>query len=154
MKPLRIYFAHPMCEYGTELEKEVIERIKEADIDEIRGVDDIEIVNPSDPKILREFKAFGKKNAMHMKFFLDLVRTCDVIVGMPFLNGQWGAGVYAEMKVMQEKCGSVWQVEWYWDDDGSPYFCLERVNVEDIRPLSITETRQTVKMVKHYKGGE
>lgn len=129
---MRVYFAHPISTYGTEVETKAIETIKR----HFAGyVGEIEVVNPGLPVHQEPCRL------LHMEYFLAVVRKCEAIVGMPFSDGEYGSGVYDEMKEMGRAGGEVWSI----DPTGTT---VRRIDHLDIRPLSIAETKRRIKGAK------
>lgn len=102
----KLYFAHPINTYGTPLERELLARIA----DRFPGY---EIVNPSD-QIHKDEVARLKKDdpkANVMPYFITLVGSCQVGVVLPFRDGMWGAGVWAEADQIYQNGGEVWVID-------------------------------------------
>ena len=146
-RKLRIYFAHPICEYGTQLEKSIVKKISSAEWEY-----GIEVINPADRRYQGEFKKYKEKHPeSYMQYWLDLAKTCKICVGMPFLNGQWGMGVWAEMNAIRSCGGETYQAKIMWCSDGPKLSDLELVDIKDIEPMSVFTTQATLRMIKHYK---
>jgi len=93
---MRVYFAHPMTEYGTKLEARAIRAIeKRFKYSAERNSETLEVVNPSSDKIC------GAATALYpiagMGLFDLLAQGCDATVAMPFPDGSYGAGVFSEI---------------------------------------------------------
>ena len=103
----KLYFAHPINTYGTPFERECLLLIAEKFPD-----GHFEVVNPSDQihidKVAELRKDDPKVNVM--PYFIDLVNSCDDAVVLPFLDGMWGAGVWAEADKIHQKGGVVWVI--------------------------------------------
>lgn len=87
----KIYYAHPIESYGTNIEKEDLKKISEF-MDEIfEKKEEIEIVNPSDKEIQEKFEKWKKEEKTEedhdMRFFKKIVEGCD---GMVFRGGTPG----------------------------------------------------------------
>ncbi len=101
----KLYFAHPINTYGTPLERELLVHITDQ-------FPDYEIVNPSD-QIHKDEVARLKKDdpkANVMPYFIALVESCQVAVVLPFGDGMWGAGVWAEANQIYQQGGDVWVI--------------------------------------------
>jgi hypothetical protein len=85
MKILRIYYAHPVTTYGTELESADLALLK-ASFPDRRVV----IENPSDPLHQQGYTKDG------MPYFTRLAQQCDVTAIRCFPGGKHGAGCAAE----------------------------------------------------------
>lgn len=123
-KAHRLYFAHPLNDYGTEREKKCLKLIKQE-------FPSSEIVNPNSKMSTEMYKLFG------FVYFEMLVNTCERIVAVPFPDGEFGAGVYREMQIMENNHGPIYAISKNIDS-------LTTFNVLAVRPLSIAETRWRV----------
>lgn len=98
MSKPRLYFAHPINVYGTDLEAALLERIAER-------YPDHEIVNPNAPEHDAGYKAKG------MAYFLeDILPKCDECVLLAFRDGKIGKGVYAEAEALHAIGNPVWEI--------------------------------------------
>jgi len=109
----KLYFAHPINTYaentrGTpneNLERDLLALIA-------KKFPHHEIVNPSDSvhadKVAELRKDDPKVNVM--PYFTDLVASCDDLVGYPFGDDMWGAGMWAEGDVILGKGGFAWVI--------------------------------------------
>jgi hypothetical protein len=79
---LRIYYAHPICFYGTEQEANVLNLIK-------KTFEESEIINPADYNKYADYEDV-------MEYYLELVRSCDIVVFSKLL-GKVTAGVGKEV---------------------------------------------------------
>jgi len=77
---MKVYFAHPVTDYGTAQET--------ADIATLEGLG-LEVVNPAGNE--DNYKKYG------MEFFLEMVDGCDALAFRPFVGGSIGAGVADEI---------------------------------------------------------
>lgn len=126
---MRIYFAHPTSDYGTKRELECLNRIKES----FPGA---EILNPNQRTHNELYLAQG------MAYFERLVLECNLVVAVPFPNGEWGMGVFREAEVVSRNGGKVYELN----------HTLKEVDIKDIRPLSINETRKRTREEKERRG--
>lgn len=118
-----LYFAHSMSDYGTEWEREAVERIAER-------FPGHEVINPNRP----DFDAACKREGFG--FFTRRVRQCDMVVWSGFPDGWTGSGVAKEVEVFAQR--------------GRPTFRLTREfkflpRCFPDRVLSIDETRARVR---------
>lgn len=120
---MKIYFAHPVSDYNTSKEQDDLAIIK-------TRFPGAEILNPNAIEHEMAYKEQG------MIYFENLARTCDVIVCVPFKDGEWGMGVWREAEAMAKKQGLTYVL---FNNEISP------VDFKDIRPLSINETRRRIK---------
>lgn len=79
----RVYFAHPVSDYGTSWEAAAETAITKA----LPGCD---LVNPNAPDHEAAYQARG------MTYFLEVCAGCDAVVAAPFPDGNFGAGVGKE----------------------------------------------------------
>lgn len=116
----RIYFAHPLTDYGMPHEARCLEEIA-------ANWPGYEIVNPNQGDHHVAYQIQG------MPYFYELVKTCDLLIAVPFRDGEWGMGVWAEAEAMARKGGQVFQLH---------KWLFQETDFRDIRPLSINETRR------------
>jgi len=120
-----MYFGHPVNTYNTELEKILIAKIA-------RRFPDRVIENPNQEKHQEGYDRWKKKTGNGMGYyFFEVLPYCDTGIYLPFRDGAWGAGVFAEAKFFYEP--------WVWtiDADGS----IRLVQLETVQVLGIKETR-------------
>jgi hypothetical protein len=122
---VKIYFAHPMSDYGTEREKICLEKIQNA----FPGG---EILNPNQEHHQKACNEIG------MVYFEELVKKCDMLVAIPFEDGEFGMGVWREMEVMDRAKGNSVTLQ-------LKNNCLCPVDFRNVRPLSILQTRERVR---------
>ena len=86
----KIYYAHTMTTYYSQEEANAVELL------ESMGY---EVVNPSDKKIVEGFKLFRKENPSRnsMDYFLDIVKTCDLLAFSAVGDGKLTSGVVKEV---------------------------------------------------------
>jgi len=116
---MRLYFAHPMSEYGTKREAKALKAIK-------KRWPYAKLFNPNHKKHQEGYETMG------WLYFETLASSMDVVVAMAYPDGEWGMGVFAEMKSANNRNSELLQVH----DDGT----FSEVNLIYIRPLSILET--------------
>lgn len=124
-----IYFAHPVSDYNTGKEQADYLKIRHAFADCV-------ILNPNQEAFQDRYPAEG------MALFEGLVKSCQMLVAVPFKDGQWGMGVWREAEIMSQMGGEVWELH-----EGQ----LKRVDIKNIRPLSINETRERVRASAQLK---
>ncbi len=100
-----VYFSHPMAHYNSDLEWECIEIIigmlTPVGEDPTEGM--ISIMNPNQRWLSRLYLA--RKNAGDedpFEIFREIARSCDIVVGVSFLDGCIGAGVAEECETALE----------------------------------------------------
>lgn len=117
----RVYFAHSIAHKDTKLEERSIKTIRE----HFKGV---KLVNPNDKEHHEPEKKWG------MRYFVNLVSTCDIVVAAPFKDGRFGMGVFIELHTAQQNNSQLFQIT-----DGKK---IEPLNFFKIAPLSIDQTRK------------
>jgi hypothetical protein len=139
----RIYFAHPINTYNTDLEHELIQAIHG------HFESDIIIVNPSDlvhQVMVMDIKAFHDNAEVAsqkvMEYFLHLTATCQGGVGLPFHDGMFGAGVYTELKHIEQNHHTIWIITHRGD--------IEIISdLSTFTPLSVDDTRARIRNTDH-----
>jgi hypothetical protein len=100
-----LYFAHPMNTYSTPLELALLTTI----LDFFKGW---EILNPNYPEHERGFMKYEEQHQNPMLYFTtELLPLCHGCVGLPFLDGAWGAGVYQEITQIYVRSLPVWSID-------------------------------------------
>lgn len=122
---MKIYFAHPVSDYGSLREKECLEQIQ-------KHFPGAEILNPNQDVHNEAYLTEG------MAYFERLVMACDCVVAAPFADGEWGMGVFREAETVSRKGGKVFEL----------HKSLREIDIKDIRPLSINETKRRVREEK------
>lgn len=86
----KIYYAHTMTTYYSQEETDAVELL------ESMGY---EVVNPSDKKIVEGFELFKKNNPSgnSMDYFLDVVKTCDLLAFSAVDGDKLTSGVVKEV---------------------------------------------------------
>jgi hypothetical protein len=123
---MKIYFAHPVAHYNTDMETMCLRSIREA-------FPDAHIINPNGEGHTIAYKQYG------MNYFKGIVSNCDAVAYAPFSDGEVGMGVFTEIMTMVDMNGKIFKA--------TPNQVVEvSVNeVYGIRPLSILETRERTK---------
>lgn len=123
---MRVYFAHPVSDYGTDRQAKAIAVVAAHFFDLGRP---LELENPDSPQHQAGYKSEG------MPYFERLVDTCQGLVFMRFPSGGIGAGVAKEIKRALVKNLTVWEV-----------FGGRLHHVSDMPTpvLSVDETRQAL----------
>ncbi len=98
----KIYFAHPISYYNTQMEIDAISKISKY------FGSDYEIINPGNKEIQFAFEKYKKENVDYMSFFTEIINECDLIVCMEFWTGEIGAGVQYEAEAMNRKGGFIY----------------------------------------------
>jgi len=87
----KVYFAHPMNTYDTELEGELL---LELDV----AFPGVEIENPNQKKHQQGYKEWSESSGNGMRYFFEVVLPeCTACVFLTFRDGKWPAGVAKEV---------------------------------------------------------
>ena len=84
----KIYFAHPVSQYGTKVESDTIKHLEDLGM---------KIINPNEPEHCEAYETQG------MQYFIDLCNKCDGCIYTTFENGAIGAGVAKEIESFLER---------------------------------------------------
>src|SRR3989338_602637 len=145
----KIYFAHAINTYGTDIEKAAEQLISHVLCVGDRG----QIENPNTPIHQKGYTECAKraeqadKNHGGMNYFFDLVLPkCGGCVTMPFLDGKFGLGVAGEALWFADRGKTVWLMEPTRDVDDITHENLELFiagpissGLFRIRPFSIAQ---------------
>lgn len=144
-KLVKIYFAHPINTYGTDIEIEAINTITyflNYKVKNEFGSDTkIEIVNPGSNKLQSEFSKYREENPNdYMPYFKNLVRECAYFVYLPFEDQKIGAGIGYEAIVAHNNNIPIYRISFSSQNitDTSIKFIKDRL-------LSVEETRERIK---------
>lgn len=143
--PLKIYFAHPITTYGTQVEQDVLDAIK-------RWVGaDTEVVNPNQLVHQENYRSLFvdvDTRARAFEYFLYLARQCNFCVFLPFEDRLIGSGVAAEIQTFFDRFGTEARVyEWIPVDNHfrmrhQDYFATPG------RVLTVEETRKRINQLR------
>jgi hypothetical protein len=120
----RIYFAHPITDYGSPRQAEAIAFLSLT----------WQVVNPDTPEHQAGYAAEG------MAYFEALAGSCDLLAFMRFPDGSIGAGVGKEIEAAQ-KAGVRWVLEYF---QGQTY----PVHGLPTPILSVSQTRERIIQLK------
>jgi hypothetical protein len=134
-----VYIAHPKVHYNTDLEMKSIAII--AHMLSLNGLElqQLRIFNPNQAwlsKIYQERKANGDPDPFEI--FREVARSCNIVVGITYLDGIIGAGVGEELNTAIKNGQEVYLL--YLNESNvmfSPIKSLEEYGI-----LSISETRK------------
>ena len=143
---MKIYFAHPISEYGSDREKKIITKLE--------GLG-FEVVNPSAPEhqnkveeLQSQFNERSVASKKIMEYFTALSIESDACFFQSFPDGSLGAGVVKEINSLLEENRKVYQVSL---DDGK----LSINEVSDLNDhicLDVDNTRAMLrKLMPSYK---
>jgi hypothetical protein len=126
MSKPKLYFAHPINVYDTELERALLECLAQR-------FPGYEIINPNAPEHAAGYQAKG------MAYFLeDILPKCDECVLLAFRDGMIGKGVYAEAEQLHAICCPVWEIL----PDGLTF---KTWAPNPARRLSVEDTRERIR---------
>lgn len=91
---MKIYFAHPVTDYGTERQARALAGIRAHFVDDL-GRRHLEIENPDQPHHQAGYDAGG------MEYFKRVVEACSHLAFMRFPDGSIGSGVGREIRWAQ-----------------------------------------------------
>ena len=122
----KLYFAHPINTYDTEMEERLLVKINEA-------FPGWEIENPNQENHRLGYKEWKKEKGNGMEYyFQEVLPFCAGGVFLRFRDGAWGAGVCAEAKFFADRNLPIWIV--------SPNGKVRRGNLKKAKVLSVEET--------------
>lgn len=121
-----IYFGHPLSEFGTDREVQLIDVIE----DEFRQYT---VENPNQPHHKEQYKQRAKEGSGMEYYFEDVLPDMDAGVFLPFEDGQYGAGTAAEARFLDENDRPVYEIDY----EGE----IRSLNIETMDVLSVEETR-------------
>lgn len=93
---MRIYFAHPISEYGTAFEEAVLTALKS---------DWLEVENPNAPHHQEGYRQHG------MAYFEGVIAGCDALAYLRFSDGTIGAGVGKEIAFAADAGKPIYEVD-------------------------------------------
>ncbi|MCK9351277.1 MAG: hypothetical protein WCT49_04445 [Candidatus Paceibacterota bacterium] len=127
----KLYFAHPINTYGTELEKELLVKITDA-------FPDWEIENPNQEKYRLGYEAWVKEHGRGMEYFYrQVLPGCAGCIVLPFRDGMWGAGVFGEARRFNECACPLWIITF----DGN----IKTAGIDPSLALSVKETVERIR---------
>lgn len=100
---MKIYFAHPVTDYGTERQAKAIAGIEDYFIADL-GFRSFKIENPDQPHHQAGYAAQG------MEYFLSVLQGCTHLAFMRFPDGSVGSGVATEVLWAHTCCLNVYEV--------------------------------------------
>lgn len=121
---MRIYFAHPITDYGTEREGMALTWLE---------ADGWEVENPNQPHHQAGYDQGG------MEYFQRIASECDALVFTRFPDGSIGAGVGKEIEAASAAGRPIY--EWFDGEIYSAYGMPTPV-------LSVERTRATIKRLR------
>jgi len=131
----RIYFAHPMPDYDTDLEARAVVAIRE------EFGPEFDVVNPNHPDHQAGYATRGD-----FSYWTDLAKSCGALVFMSLPNDWIGSGVWKEAEAAIRADRRVYEIM---RDDLSLIAVVKHLDVG--RCLPVEETRRTTHMILAYK---
>lgn len=130
-KQKKIYFGHPINTYNTELEKQLLKKIREI-------FSGWKIENPNQKHHRNGYKHWENTTGNGMNYFVKkILPNCHYGVFLAFRDGKLGAEVFKEAKHLSEKGCPIWQIF----ADGT----IIRLNLMATQSLTIEETRSRIR---------
>lgn len=130
---MKLYFGHPVNVYNTELERELVKIIME----KLPGW---EIENPSQPHHEEGYQNWKARTGNGMDYYtMEVLPGCHGGIFLPFRDGMWGAGVFAEAKFFADQGRPIWEI--------SPTGAIASPKLMIVHPLSVKETRLRIRDV-------
>ncbi len=128
----KLYFAHPVNLFGSELEKFLLHKIRE----QFAGW---EIEDPSEPQHAAGYKKWkeGLSGNPMDYYTLELLPCCGAGIFLPFRDGAWGAGVYLEAECFVKRGKPIWKI--------TPEGEIEELEFANMQPLSVEATRARIR---------
>ncbi|MBI4068505.1 hypothetical protein HY413_03830 [Candidatus Kaiserbacteria bacterium] len=103
----KLYFGHPKGAYNTELEKQILKRIREHP-----DLLEYDVLNPNQP--IYDLRAEGIRytapDGSSMEFFRALARSCHAGIFLIFPDGKWGSGIFDEAEEIFYQAYPVWSI--------------------------------------------
>lgn len=121
-----VYYAHPVTDYGTKHETEVVRMLERAGF---------VVLNPNNPATDLEYKlAKITDREAAMQVFYRMIDRCDVLVFESFEDNMIGSGVWLEIQHAKFRLLPVLEVP--------------RLDFTKLRALSYSETVERIKATK------
>lgn len=128
----RLYFAHPMSEYRTPLERKALAAIR-------KRFPKHEVVNPSDPIFCAAVDTLYPLTGFDL--FDAVARYSNVVVAMPFSDYVHGAGVFSEIASAQRGGAKLFEID-------PSTLRIKTLEFKKVRSLSVEQTKKRIKAAK------
>ncbi len=129
----KLYFGHPVNTYNTALEQKLLTAIA-------RGFPTWLIENPNTPEHDEAYKRAAASGSGMTYFFDKVLPACEGGVFLPFRDGKWGKGVYAEAEALYRRGCPVWEIE------HATGFCIRLPSLPPASlVLTVEETRARIR---------
>lgn len=127
---MKLYFGHPVNEYGTDKERELLVAIQ-------RHFQEYDIENPNQPHHGEGYQRWKKEKGNGMGYFFEKVLPdMDAGVFLTFEDGMFGAGVFKEARWLHEHSKPIHEISL----EGK----IQEMTLDESRMLSVEETRARV----------
>lgn len=130
---MKIYFAHPVNTYGSELERQLMVAIE-------RLLPGAVVENPNQEVHQRGYQTTKLRTGNGMQYFEEeVLPQCDRCVILAFSEGTLGAGVVKEAQFFLALQQPVWEID--------PYIASLTVihRIDPKRALTVEQTRERIK---------
>lgn len=128
----KVYFAHPVNVYDTELERGLLQEIAAA-------FPQYEILNPNAPEHRDGYQTYKEATGRGMDyFFQNVLPRAQACVVLAFRDCMFGTGTAAEALWFLRQGFPVWEI-------GPMGSIVERENIPDDQILSVEETRARIR---------
>jgi hypothetical protein len=141
----KIYFAHPISEYGSKNEARVVEALEKRGYDVINPNSAVHQAKVKELQAQFNTEANPKAAGEHvMKYFVDVCDSCDAVAAMPFPNGMFGAGVVKEVNSFVKRTKDVFGIS----VQGENILIDKMRGVPESRRLNVDDTRAMLAKLK------
>jgi len=126
-----LYFGHPVNTYGTRLEEILLKKIS-------KSFPNYEIENSNQKCHQDGYQQRKEQTGNGMDYYTEeVLPRCDGGIFLPFRDGLWGAGVFAEARFFTERGLSIWEI--------FPNGIIASPDLNLVWSLTINETRQRIR---------
>ena len=133
LKSNSIYFAHPINIYNTSYETELLKNLENL-------FPESNIENPNQKHHSENYHFWRDNSVSGMNYFLEVILPSEKIIGgvyLPFGDGMIGAGIFKEMKKLEELKKPIYEYK-------NSKVAEEIKVLDESRKLSVEETRERV----------
>lgn len=135
---MKIYFAHPVTDYGSERQAEALSSLQKYYREQWPRTN-LEIENPDHPHHQEGYNREG------MDYFKKIVESCDRLAFMRFPDGSIGAGVGREIRWGLQSCYAVYELFDGW---------LYQVQNMPTPILTVDQTRSKIAGIRASRYGD
>lgn len=132
MEEKKLYFAHPINVYGTELQRSLLGALAEA-------FPSWTVENPDQPHHQAGYERYAREKGRGMLYYFEeVVPKMKGVAYLPFRDGMIGKGVYGEAERILEATGRCWEI--------SPEGLIVPVDrLSPVRCLTVEATRERIR---------